>query len=329
MPEPAPVRKKIFISYSHDDQAWFEDLKGRLVPLQRRHGFEIWDDSQLRAGQDWHAEIQKALGETKLALLLVSPNFMKSDYIDKHEVRTLLEAQARSEGLIIAPLHLRHVDIDDYPELKRPQALNNPAQPLERLKEKLADLDEEFVKISLKIKQLMQAPASPGAEDRPTTLRASAVGAGNARTEADEDEEDIDQDDGGEALPVDEMIAEALQTMFDEPGQQAVALSADDGEETTLLMLLTEGAEDNLICEIASNDEMHPDLRLDRKAIRLLIDEFGFEEPEYRGDRLWKDLGPIDELDVAALAVDLADLLDAGFGVPNEDLDIVSNIYAV
>jgi TIR domain len=332
-PMATPVaRKKIFISYSHGDEAWFKELQARLVPLQRRHGFEVWDDKHLQPGQDWHAEIQKALGETKLALLLVSPNFIRSEYIDKHELKPLQDAHANGEGVTVAPLYLRNADVDDYPFITRLQGLNDPAKPLERLKEKQADLDDEFVAISRKIKALMQAPAADQSAPMPAPLRSRAAEPQEATSDDGDGDDGYEDDaDGGEedVLPLSEMIADALQAMFDEPGQQALALSADDGEETTLLLMLTEGAEDNLICEIAANDELHPDLKLDRKTIRTLIDDFGFVEPEYRGDRLWKDLGPIDSLDARALGEDLAALLEEGFGAPNEDLDVVSSIYAV
>ncbi len=330
------ARKKIFISYSHADDAWFKEMQSRLKPLERRHGFEIWDDKHLQAGQNWHDEIQKALGETKLALLLVSPNFINSEYIEKNELQPLKDAQKSGEGVTVAPLYLRKIDVKDFPFLSELQALNNPDKPLERLKEKQADLDDEFVAITRQIKALMQAaaPVAAGAAPMPPPQRARAADApASPKAEAPDDASDEEAseeeawDEEGPTLP--EMIADALQAMFDEPGQQALALSADDGEEATLLLFLSEGAEDNLICEIAANDELHPDLKLDRQTIRMLIEEYDFVEPEYRGDRLWKDLGPIEELDAVALGEDLAALLEEGFGVPNEDLDVVSNIYAV
>lgn len=115
MASPKPSRKKIFISYSHADEAWFTELKNRLLPLQRVHGFELWDDKNLQAGQNWHAEIQKALGETKLALLLISPNFIRSEYIDKHEMKPLQDAHERGEGVTVVPLYLRSADATTTP----------------------------------------------------------------------------------------------------------------------------------------------------------------------------------------------------------------------
>ena len=332
-------RKKIFISYSHGDEAWFTELKNRLLPLQRVHGFEIWDDKHLQPGQNWHDEIQKALGQTKLALLLVSPNFIRSEYIDKHEMKPLREAHERGEGVKVVPLYLRSADVDDYPFITKLQALNDPKTPLERLKEKPADLDDEFVAISRKIKALMQAPvgesgeaAAPRAATRPASRTSSALDEAAADDEAYDEEEDLDADeieDDGDDQPLEDMLAQKLQEMFDDPTQQALDLHADDGEEATLLMRLTEGAQDNLICELACNDELSPDLKLDRKTLRMLVDEYEFFEPEYRGDRLWKDLGPIDDIDVDALGSHLAEVLELAFDVPTDDLAVVAEIYEV
>ncbi len=354
MADPRTPRKKIFISYSHRDEAWFTELKKRLLPMQRVHGFEIWDDKHLLPGQDWHTEIQKALGDTKLALLLVSSDFMASEYIDKHELKPLQDAHERGEGVTVVPLYLSKTDVDDYPFITRLQGLNDPARPLERVKEKQADLDDEFVAISRKIKALMQAPAAAaGATSVATpgvalgvapgiapgvahTARSSTPSRRTAEPVDDGADEEAGIDDGaddtgddGDGQPMNEMFAEQLQAMFEEDGQQALVIGADDSEETTLLLMVTEGADDNLICEIAANDELHPDLRLDRKTTRLLIEEWSFLEPEVRGDRLWKDFGPIDDIDVDELGADLAALLETAFGVPSEDFAVTVSMFDV
>lgn len=323
------ARKKIFISYSHADEEWFEQIKVHLTPLQSRLGFEIWHDKLIQPGQDWHAQIQKALSETKVAVLLVSPKFLASDYINNHELKPLVDAQARENGLIVTPLHVRSANVEDFPELTTPQALNNPSTTLAALQGKQDELDKALAGISRKIKELMQSPTAAPANAAPPPLRARSADAESAGADQEENFEGTDADEDLEYLELNEVIAQSLQWMFDEPGEQALDLLADDGEEQTLLLRLVEGGEDNLICEIATNEELHPDLRLDRKTARHLIHEYGFCEPEIPGDRLWKDLGPIEDLDAQALGDDLATLLDEAFGLPSEDLDVVSDIYAV
>lgn len=52
VPQPAPERRHVFISYSHADRAWVERLKRMMAPLLRGSGQELrlWDDSRIEAG---------------------------------------------------------------------------------------------------------------------------------------------------------------------------------------------------------------------------------------------------------------------------------------
>jgi hypothetical protein len=100
-----PVR--IFISYSHRDETFLEELKTHLKAVVRGADLELWDDRRLRAADDWHAEIQAALDAADLVLLLVSPDFLASDYIRRHEVLPALLAQ-RQAGRPVTCLFLRH-----------------------------------------------------------------------------------------------------------------------------------------------------------------------------------------------------------------------------
>ena len=95
--------KKIFISYSHKDNAWKDRLVTHLQVLQTQELLSIWHDSQIRAGGEWYQEIETALNEAGAAILLVSANFLTSDFILQEEVPRLLERRAK-EGTKIFPL---------------------------------------------------------------------------------------------------------------------------------------------------------------------------------------------------------------------------------
>ncbi len=102
---------KIFISYSHDDAEELEDVQRFLKPLEERGLIDAWDDTRLQAGDDWAAAIDDALAEASVAVLLITQNFVNSEFITDSEVPRILAAQDRS-GLEVIPVFLRPATVD-------------------------------------------------------------------------------------------------------------------------------------------------------------------------------------------------------------------------
>jgi formylglycine-generating enzyme required for sulfatase activity len=125
---PRLERHQLFISYSRADREWVDRLKAMLGPLLRGEDLQLWDDSQIVPGARWKEEIVSALANANVALLLVSPDFLNSDFIHKEELPPLLRA-AEEKGLVLLWVKLRpclvHLTpIHDY------QAALDPGRPL-------------------------------------------------------------------------------------------------------------------------------------------------------------------------------------------------------
>jgi formylglycine-generating enzyme required for sulfatase activity len=123
------VRRELFISYSHRDLKWLEQLRTHLKPLERNYNLERWDDSRIKPGDKWLAEIEQALARAAVALLLVSPDFVASDFIDRKEMPSLLDA-AQNQGLAILWVPLRPISLKLFPQIEQYQALFSPDRTL-------------------------------------------------------------------------------------------------------------------------------------------------------------------------------------------------------
>jgi tetratricopeptide (TPR) repeat protein len=132
----APVRDRVFVSYSHLDQEWLNKFRQILGPDIRNDRIDYWDDRTIQPGDHWHERILDNIDHARVTVLLVSPNFLASRFIMEEELPRIL--RAADDGLTVlwvplsgtfyGPEAMKDVEI-----LNPLQAVCDPAQPLDRL----------------------------------------------------------------------------------------------------------------------------------------------------------------------------------------------------
>ncbi len=105
---------EIFCSYAREDESFMEELKTHLSGLQRQGRISVWHDRRIVAGQEWAREIDEHLDAALIILLLISPNFLASDYCYGVEMQRALQRHKNGEIQVI-PILLRPVDWDGTP----------------------------------------------------------------------------------------------------------------------------------------------------------------------------------------------------------------------
>lgn len=104
----------LFYSYAHEDEKLRDELAGHLKIMERRNVIRLWHDRCIAPGQNWDHEIDTQLTTADLVLLLVSADFINSDYIWGHELDTAMQRHKNGEASVV-PVMLRSVDITGAP----------------------------------------------------------------------------------------------------------------------------------------------------------------------------------------------------------------------
>ena len=121
--------KPVFFSYSHNDSEYLDRILIHLRPVERSQAIDLWTDTKLKAGDLWRDEIKKAVDNARVAVLLVSADFLASDFIASNEDPPLL-ASAEGSGTTIIPVILKPSRFPRHKELSCYQAINDPKNPV-------------------------------------------------------------------------------------------------------------------------------------------------------------------------------------------------------
>jgi hypothetical protein len=155
------VKDQVFISYSHKDKKWLVELEMHLKPYLRKGTISSWSDRQIEPGSQWFAEIQSALAKSKIALLLVTPSFLNSDFICEHELGPLLK-KAEEGGVKIFWISVSTSSYEQT-DLKKYQAIHDPTKPLAEMSK--PKRDRAWVEICKTILKQSNATAEQSAPD--------------------------------------------------------------------------------------------------------------------------------------------------------------------
>ncbi len=116
------TKNKIFISYSSKDrklrEIFEENIKSYLASAKHKYD-SVWSDVEIPVGGNWNNEIQSALNQSNIGILLVSPMFLGSEY-GMLEFKQMLDRR-KSEGYIIVPVLLRQCNFQNNKDLKETQ----------------------------------------------------------------------------------------------------------------------------------------------------------------------------------------------------------------
>lgn len=139
----------VFISYSHKDDEYRERLEVHLALLKRQGIIRVWHDRRIGAGKDIHREISENLEAAAAVVLLISPDFLASDYCYDRELARAMERHREGSARVI-PVILRVCDWHGAPfgDLK---SVPRDGQPIT----KFADRDEGFHEVAKAIRDVV------------------------------------------------------------------------------------------------------------------------------------------------------------------------------
>jgi len=144
-----PENIKAFVSCAHEDRELQKRFICYLIPLMREKNIELYDGI-VSAGTEWQPVVHARLNNCRLILLLISPDFLASDYCWSQEIQQALHRHDSGEALVI-PIILRPTDWHDAPFSKL-QVLPTDGKPVTTWHNR----DKAFYEITKGIRQALE-----------------------------------------------------------------------------------------------------------------------------------------------------------------------------
>ncbi|SRR6266566_7468172 len=151
---------EIFISYAHEDESYLKDLTKHLELLVRRGSIRPWSDANIDAGMEWKKAIDTHLDTAQVFLLLISANFMASEYCYGIEMKRAVERHEHG-GARVIPIILSAISKHEWETapFSKLQALPKDAKPIKRWRDREEAYASIIDGIHAAIKQVTTEPS--------------------------------------------------------------------------------------------------------------------------------------------------------------------------
>jgi formylglycine-generating enzyme required for sulfatase activity len=124
---------RLFISHNHADLEWSRKIQTHLQrQLDYVDSIDCWDDTRISLGEPWQQQIEGAIQRANVAILLLSPDYLASDWVTRVELPKLLE-RAQNDGVHLFTLVLQPCDFDRHPVLRAFQVVHDPSRALAQM----------------------------------------------------------------------------------------------------------------------------------------------------------------------------------------------------
>jgi len=168
----------LFFSYSHKDEGLRNELDKHLSILKRSGIINAWHDRCIMPGAEFDKEISKNLKAADIILLLISADFLASDYCYENEMKYALQKHDRNEAVVI-PVILRPCDWKDtqFGKLQAVPANGKPVVKFLTFDDAFLEITDQIKRVVAEINKTKNQPEAihPPIEDKQqvTTIRSS------------------------------------------------------------------------------------------------------------------------------------------------------------
>ena len=170
------MTEKIFVSYSHKDARWREIFQSAMGTGIFERYFKLWFDDRIKANDDWNDEIKTNIASSRFALLLVSIDFLRSNFIVNQELPSVLKRRRADGRVFWVPVKKVPDDLLQKAELGHIQSAWPPSKPLQDLNP--TELEDALIAIASELIRQIDLPTDRVHDDFRTKVEEVVADAG-------------------------------------------------------------------------------------------------------------------------------------------------------